>query len=230
MIERFLFELFNVVLKPFRRKGQKDPYHAVFSDFLDAARQRESPRILEIGSRNVTGVTRRDLFGQDASYTGFDIVAGENVDVVGDVHKLSSSVEPDSFDLVFAVSVFEHVLMPWKAILEINRILKQGGLFYMSTHQTWPPHEKPWDFWRFSADSIPSLFNTDTGFKLVRAEEGLPCRIVSLSSDRPTSGIFRTRSNLGVAVLARKVSEPNPDLKWDVACDDVVATSYPAKA
>jgi SAM-dependent methyltransferase len=52
---------------------------------------------------------------------------GEGVDPVGDVHKLSQSFPLGHFDFVFSVSVFEHLLFPWKAVLEINKVLKTGG-------------------------------------------------------------------------------------------------------
>lgn len=49
---------------------------------------KEGMDILEIGSRNVTGTVLQNKFSK-ANYTGFDYYPGENVDVVGDAHKLS---------------------------------------------------------------------------------------------------------------------------------------------
>jgi len=47
-------------------------------------------RILEVGSREVTGRSiAREKFS-NAQYIGFDIDPGANVDVVGDAHKLAS--------------------------------------------------------------------------------------------------------------------------------------------
>jgi hypothetical protein len=46
-------------------------------------------RILEVGSRVVTGANLRHLFDK-ATYIGFDFYPGENVDIAGDAHKLSS--------------------------------------------------------------------------------------------------------------------------------------------
>jgi hypothetical protein len=50
---------------------------------------RPGMRILEIGSRNVTGANFRSSFSA-AHYVGFDLHPGENVDVVGDAHRLSA--------------------------------------------------------------------------------------------------------------------------------------------
>ena len=61
-------------------------------------------RVLEIGSREVTGKSNvRERFA-DAQYVGFDLYAGRNVDVVGDAHKLASYFEGEKFDLVRALS------------------------------------------------------------------------------------------------------------------------------
>ena len=49
---------------------------------------RPGMRILEIGSRNVTGTNLQDSFAA-ARYVGVDLYPAENVDIVGDAHRLS---------------------------------------------------------------------------------------------------------------------------------------------
>jgi SAM-dependent methyltransferase len=116
------------------------------------------------GARNSTGVLKRALIPATWEYVGLDVAADDNVDVIGDAHALRRSFKKDSFDAVFALAVFEHLIMPWKAVLEINHILRRGGLFLAVTHQTFPLHEEPWDYFRFSAHSWRALFNQHTGF------------------------------------------------------------------
>ena len=89
----------------------------------------EKPSVLEIGSREVTGAStaRRDY--ADADYVGFDYYPGRNVDVTGDVHRLSSYFEPEKkFDLVFSFASFEHFAMPWIVALEVAKMMKVGGI------------------------------------------------------------------------------------------------------
>ena len=59
-------------------------------------------RILEIGSREVTGRSKaKELYFSKAEYTGFDYYSGDNVDVIGDVHKLSSYFNNnEKFDII----------------------------------------------------------------------------------------------------------------------------------
>jgi SAM-dependent methyltransferase len=175
--------------RPFVKRGAEDPYHSVFREFISLSRQAHSPSILEIGSRNVTGITRRHLYSHCEEYVGFDILAGDGVDIVGDAHRLSESCPLEHFDFAFSMSVFEHLLFPWKAVLEINKVMKEGGYVFLSTHPVWPAHELPWDFWRFPCNGFHGLFNKYTGFEIVSIAEGLPGKFYSLVDDAPDRGL-----------------------------------------
>lgn len=207
-----------------------DPVTQVFEEFLELTRGSESSSILELGSRNVSGHTRRHLFDHCDAYTGFDVREGENVDVTGDAHKLSSVFEPNQFDFIFSFSVFEHLLFPWKVALEFNKILKPGGYVYIQTHPAWPEHEMPWDFWRFPKSGFHALFNEHTGFQLLTSEEGSPAKIYSLVAPAASQGNWRFHVNQAVGIIARKTGEYRSDLvKWDIDVEDVTTTMYPEK-
>ena len=77
--------------------------HPDWTMFMSKTYNKEGMKILEIGSRAVTGFIPRKFFPL-ANYVGFDIIAGENVDVIGDAHKLSSYFDSsEKFDLVFSL-------------------------------------------------------------------------------------------------------------------------------
>jgi len=220
-----LVEIVGAAAWPLRRRRPDDPYHQVFDDFIALANERSDYRLLELGSRGARVDPRLRGFRE---YVGFDILPGPNVDVVGDIHSLSRDVE-GTFDAIYAISTFEHVAMPWKAVLEINAALADGGLLFLATHQTWPPHELPWDFWRYSPAAFEALLNRHTGFEIVRAELGLPALIVPMVRDTGMADVHRNPASLGVSVLARKISAPRPDLRWDLTAADVLETEYPAR-
>lgn len=229
--KKLYFKVIDVLHHPLIKRGADDPYHAVFSKFISLSKQEPSPpSMLEIGSRNVTGVTRRNLFPHCVDYIGFDVLAGDGVDIVGDAHKLSESFPLERFDFIYSISVFEHLLFPWKVVLEINKVMRPGGYVFVSTHPVWPAHELPWDFWRFPRNGFHALFNQYTGFEIVSLTEGLPCKTYSLVDDAPTRGNCFETMNQGVALIARKIGNYRSDLlKWDIDVSDVVDTMYPSK-
>ena len=60
--------------------------------------------------------------------------------------------------------------MPWKVALEINKILRVGGKVYTHSHQAWPLHDIPFDYFRFSDQAWHGLFNAHTGFCIIDAK------------------------------------------------------------
>lgn len=213
----------RVITAPLRRPSDGDPYHEIFRYFVEEANKLQDYNLLELGSRNRVG--DHGLRGY-RKHVGVDVNPGDNVHVVGDAHKLSQFLD-ERFDVVYSISVFEHLAMPWKAVLEINRILNPGGLVFVSTHPCWPAHALPWDFWRYQAESFKALFNEATGFAILRCSEGLPARILPMVPDASTRGLEREPARLGVAVLARKISEPRTGLAWDVDLEEFLNDSYP---
>jgi hypothetical protein len=116
--------------------------------------------------------------------------------------------------------------MPWQVVLEVNRVLKPGARFFVATHPTWPPHELPWDFWRFGAEAFRVLFNRETGFELERCDEGLPCSIIPHGS--ADASVARHPANLGVSAIARKVRPASSDLRWLRDAEKLLGTLYPS--
>jgi hypothetical protein len=122
--------------------------------------------ILEIGSREVTGESNARKLFSEANYTGFDYHPGNNVDVVGDVHKLSTYFTK-KFDLIYSASCFEHFAMPWIAATEMNNLLKVGGHIFIETHFSFRSHERPWNFFQFSDLGLELLFPSAMGYRCI---------------------------------------------------------------
>ncbi len=159
---------------PFRFRRNRVPRpdnvsHDHWPNFLAGHFNKPGYRVLEIGSRNVTGANLRREFSK-AQYLGFDFHHGENVDIVGDAHKLSSYFDgQEKFDLIFSSAVFEHLHMPWVAAIEIQKLLKVGGYVFVETHFSFSSHERPWHFFQFSDMGLRALFNDALGFDLIEA-------------------------------------------------------------
>lgn len=230
-MDQMALRMADRLLRRFQRaKEGDDPYHHLFTQFRQMVLDVPDPAVLEIGSRNVSGSPDgRHRFPGVNDYTGVDIHAGQYVDVVADVHQLGRTFPDKRFDFAYSFSVFEHLMFPWKAAMEINEILKPGGHVFVATHPTWPSHELPWDFWRFLHHGAHSLFNKVTGFEVVAVSEGLPARVFSLVKDPPTRPLYQFPMHLGIAMIARKTADYDRErLRWDLVPADVTDTLYPA--
>ncbi|MBF0538688.1 MAG: class I SAM-dependent methyltransferase [Nitrospirae bacterium] len=199
-------------------------------EFIAEMSRLPAPHILEIGSRKVIGSMPRQRISSNARFTGLDIIEGEGVDVVGDAHRLSELFEPDTFDGVYSAAVFEHIAMPWKVALEINRVVRRGGLVYIGSHHTYPMHEMPWDFWRYGKDAFSTVFGRFNGFKV--KNEGLvwPASLCHHGTESVVED--GDRCYLFTHVLARKTHNYNPaQYKWDIDCPDILPKwhFYPEK-
>jgi len=110
-------------------------------------------RVLDVGSYDVNG-TYRDLFKPPYIYTGTDIEAGPNVDIVG-----WENVPDRSFDLVISGQVMEHVERPWEWIKQVRETVIHGGLICIIVPHVQKEHKYPLDCYRFFPDGMKALFN-----------------------------------------------------------------------
>jgi len=181
-------------------------------------------RILDVGGRARSGLDRSGMF-QHAECVVLDILPGENVDIVGDAHAMGKLLPPESFDAILSVSVFEHILMPWAVAVQMNQVLKPGGLALIFTHQTVGMHDLPWDFWRFSDTAWDALFNKKTGFEIVDRALSFEQHIVSFIWSEETANEERACGFRGSAVVARKTGPS--EMSWNITPADIVKTMYP---
>ena len=112
-------------------------------------------KIVEIGSQSINDSIKKHL-DKNHNYIGVDIVKGNNVDIVlDDPYKLP--FEKESIDVVISISTFEHTEFFWLSYLEILRILKPTGLFFLNAPSNSKYHRHSTDNWRFYPDSSKAL-------------------------------------------------------------------------
>jgi len=204
--------------------------HQNWLNYLFEIGNKPGLRILEIGSREVTGPSKARKGFEKAEYVGFDFYSGNNVDVVGDAHKLSSYFgENEKFDIIYSSACFEHFAMPWVVATEISKLLKVGGFVFVETHFSFSSHERPWHFFQFSDMALKVLFSEALGFDCIEAGMSNPIvgRFSSLADDylknTPVWGLYCHSEYLG-----RKVRNVQ-DFNWqNLDLANVVGnTSYP---
>ncbi len=181
--------------------------HQKWQRYLFEIGNKPGLRILEIGSREVTGesIARKEF--SRAKYVGFDYYPGRNVDIVGDAHKLSSYFGgEEQFDIVYSSACFEHFAMPWIVAIEIAKVLRVGGIVFIETHFSFSSHERPWHFFQFSDMALRVLFSEALGFECIEAGMSNPIvgRFSSLADgylkNKAVTGLYCHSEYLGKKV------------------------------
>ncbi len=112
-----------------------------------------------MGSATASGQTRtyRQLIkNKKWHYTGIDIFAGENVDVVlKDGYKFP--FEANTFDFIISGQTIEHIEYPWVWFVEMVRVLKKGGLCCIIAPAMCGEHRHPIDCYRYYPDGMRAL-------------------------------------------------------------------------
>jgi len=230
-IRRFIFRL-----RP--EETNLDPHvplsqivsHKNFLNHLTEIGNKKGMRILEIGSREVTGKSDARSRFSNAEYIGFDFYPGPNVDVVGDAHKLSKYFDGQRFDIIYTSACFEHFAMPWVVAEEIVKLLKLGGVVFVETHFSYSSHERPWHFFQFSDMALRVLFSPTMGIECIEAGMSNPIdgRFSALADEdlrfQRTGPLYCHSEFLG-----RKTSEVS-NFSWsDIDLQQVVGeTTYPS--
>lgn len=74
---------------------------------------------------------------------------------------------PDaSVDSILCTEVLEHVPDPMAVWCEFFRLLRPGGRVLLTTPMYWPPHELPYDFYRYPEHGLRRLI-AESGFELL---------------------------------------------------------------
>lgn len=127
---------------------------------------REQPaRLLDIAPQVHEGA--RPFFHGLVTVETFDIDASSGATYIGDICQKNAVLARDSFEFVVCTEVLEHVVQPFGAVNEIFRILKPGGLVFVSTPFNFRIHGPLPDCWRFTEHGLRILFRA---FEIVALE------------------------------------------------------------
>jgi SAM-dependent methyltransferase len=114
--------------------------------------------VLELGSATSPGQVRthRSLFENvDHSYIGVDVREGDTVDfVMAEPYTIPAA--SNSQDVVICGSVLEHVPFFWASMLEMARVLRTGGLLFVTVPSRGHKHSGI-DCWRVYPDGLRAM-------------------------------------------------------------------------
>jgi SAM-dependent methyltransferase len=121
-----------------------------------------NPVIYDIGAKTA----RAKYFGvlpSGARIICTDIQPGLGVDIVADAQHMPQ-IPSESADCIFLVSILQHIPYPQKAIDEAFRVLRPGGILYVSVPFIFFYHRDPEDYHRFS---VPGLYTLCSRFQCI---------------------------------------------------------------
>jgi ubiquinone/menaquinone biosynthesis C-methylase UbiE len=110
-------------------------------------------KMLEIGA----GTESYKKYFPKLDVISTDIVNIPHIDEIADVTDLK--YDAGTFDYVLCVNVLEHIFEYQKAIDEIHRILKPGGMAFIEVPFLLPLHDIPKDYWRFTEFTLERLLH-----------------------------------------------------------------------
>ncbi|PYS98672.1 MAG: hypothetical protein DMF63_14880 [Acidobacteria bacterium] len=186
----------------------------LLADFIDQCRMIDAPKVLELGTRRsyAERSTRHDSWIPHASkFIGADIELAEDVDIVVDAHRLTETTGHEEFDAVISCSSFEHFKYPHLAAHEIMKAMKIGGLLFIQTHQSYPLHASPHDYFRFSREALSGLFGTRMGFEVIATDFEFPVRLKAKES----SEVSFMPAYLNTRLFGKKVSTTPDEYIYD---------------
>ena len=124
----------------------------------------EGKDVLEVGSRVVqdrSSTLRHQVTDLGPNrYWGIDIIDGYGVDEICSAEKAVDRFGEDSFDVVIATELLEHV-RDWKTVVSVlKRLVRPGGILIVTTRsEGFPYHGWPEDHWRYSVDDFAVIFS-----------------------------------------------------------------------
>ena len=137
-----------------------NPHCLAFIEALLTEDEAKEKRVLDSGAQDVNG-SARAIFAKlgAAEYIGTDIAPGKGVDQIVNASDLVSTFGKATFDTVVSTEVLEHVRDWVTTISNYKRLLKPGGVLYLTTRSKgFPFHEYPEDHWRFSYENMQAIF------------------------------------------------------------------------
>lgn len=125
-------------------------------------------RVLDLGGSHVSGYLH--YLPKDIEVTVVNTDVGTKPDVVWDLEQAPYPFWDETYDVVLAVNVLEHI-WGWRQLLaEVNRILASNGELIIAVPFLHAVHPSPHDYMRFTKEALVRAC-TEAGFSNVIVKE-----------------------------------------------------------
>jgi SAM-dependent methyltransferase len=129
-------------------------------------------KVLEIGPAGFPSVYSKVVSNNTLQWHTLDIGEGYiDKGELNPLHILSNDeyhypIEDNTFDIVLAGQVMEHVKSIWRWVEELKRIIKPGGYIILVSPVSWAYHEAPVDCWRIYPEGMKTLME-EKGLQII---------------------------------------------------------------
>lgn len=154
--------------------------------------------IYEFGSYLVAGQEQqanlRPIF-PGKTYVGCDMRAGPGVDRIEDLGRLK--LDDNVAGTIICVDTLEHVFEVRKAVDEMLRVLRPGGLILVSVPLDFRIHDYPDDYWRLTPSCVARLMAPLAATVIgSQGVESYPHTVLGLGMKAPVDAHFSQRARL----------------------------------
>ncbi len=121
----------------------------------------EAKKVIEIGSCDINGTLRPIIEShRPGEYIGIDINEGPGVDMICRVEDVLERFGLESFDLVIATELLEHI-KDWRSVISnIKNLCRTDGVILITTRSKgFKYHGFPHDYWRFETEDMGKIFS-----------------------------------------------------------------------
>ena len=122
-------------------------------------------RLLEIGPDANPSSYAELVNDKTITWDTLDMYDGKHL-TYANVAEYSFPIPDDSYDVVLAGQVLEHVRKIWIWVRELERVCKKGGYVILINPISWTFHEAPVDCWRVYPEGMRALLE-DTGLRII---------------------------------------------------------------
>jgi SAM-dependent methyltransferase len=126
---------------------------------------RSGARLLEIGPDAFPSSYAALVDDQSVIWDTLDMDNNKQLTYAG-AGEYSFPIPNDTYEVVLAGQVLEHVRKIWVWVKELERICKPGGYVILVNPVSWPFHEAPVDCWRVYPDGMRALLE-DTKLRIL---------------------------------------------------------------
>lgn len=172
--------------------------------------------VFEFGSYLVDGqsdvANLRSLFPHER-YVGCDMRAGPGVDRVEDVTRLS--LADSSVGTILCLDTLEHVFDVPRAVAEMIRVLRPGGMIVVSAPMDFRIHAFPDDYWRLTPSCLERLL-APLGATVVGSQgiESHPHTVMAVGCKSPVADDFTQQAMRLIGRHDRWCAAQDEQIPW----------------